>query len=382
MFVGHYKPAYKAGGPIQSISNLVDRLGAEYRFHIITSDRDLNDNLPFPDIRFRRWKQVDGANVYYTSAKEFALWTYWKISNKLTFDVIYLNSLFSYRFSILPAIIWRFFLKHKAPLVIATRGELSPGALEFKKLKKLIYLKSAKILGLYNNVHWQASSVHEKNYIQEWFGESAKIQIANNLAASAKELTNKKKSKQPKAKGFLKIVFLSRISRKKNLDTALKMLNGLIGKVEFNIYGPKEDLEYWAECQDIARNLPNNITVKYCGAIGHDKVRAAMIGNDIFFFPTLGENYGHVILEALCAGNPVLISDQTPWLELEAKGVGWDLPLDNPLKFTEVLQKCIDMDNTDYSRYSHEALSMGLNIAADDHAVEQHRQLFSRKNKA
>ena len=55
--------------------------------------------------------------------------------------------------------------------------------------------------------------------------------------------------------------------------------------------------------------------------------------NDLFFFPAHGENYGHVIAEAMAAGCPVLISDQTAWRNLEEKGAGWDLPLDAPGRF-------------------------------------------------
>jgi glycosyltransferase involved in cell wall biosynthesis len=34
---------------------------------------------------------------------------------------------------------------------------------------------------------------------------------------------------------------------------------------------------------------------------------------DLFAFPTLGENFGHVIFESLRVGTPVLLSDRTPW---------------------------------------------------------------------
>ena len=33
-FVDHYLPGYKAGGPIQSIVNLVENLGDEFEFYL------------------------------------------------------------------------------------------------------------------------------------------------------------------------------------------------------------------------------------------------------------------------------------------------------------------------------------------------------------
>ena len=56
-----------------------------------------------------------------------------------------------------------------------------------------------------------------------------------------------------------------------------------------------------------------------------------MAANDLFFLPTRGENFGHVIAEALSVGTPVLISDQTPWRKLAAVGLGHDLPLAVPV---------------------------------------------------
>ena len=96
----------------------------------------------------------------------------------------------------------------------------------------------------------------------------------------------------------------------------------------------------------------------------------------LFFFPTLGENFGHVIIEALVAGCPILISDQTPWRNLETAGVGWDIPLDQPEKFTELLQQCVDMDNASMQEFSARAMEYGLEKALDADVIRQNRELF------
>ena len=83
-----------------------------------------------------------------------------------------------------------------------------------------------------------------------------------------------------------------------------------------------------------------------------------------------------MILEALCAGCPVLISDQTPWRGLEGKDVGWDLPLDRPEMFRQVLQRCVDMNQGEYAKLSKRAREYGLRITKDDGTVEKNRQLF------
>jgi glycosyltransferase involved in cell wall biosynthesis len=238
-----------------------------------------------------------------------------------------------------------------------------------------MYITVAKALGLYKKAIWQASSEHEEADIRQWFGSDARVVIAPNLPPVI-NATDEPRAVKGKTKGCLNIIFLSRMSRKKNLDGALEMLKRLKGEIQFNIYGPMEDKAYWSECQKIIGSLPEDIKVRYCGSVAHEKVGDVMRGHDIFLFPTLGENFGHVILEALCAGCPVLISDQTPWRDLEKKGVGWDLPLDRPEMLQSVLQKCVDMDQDEYGKWSARAREYGLAVTKDDGVVAQNRKLF------
>ena len=371
----YYLPGYKAGGPIRTLANMVDRLGGEFEFRIVTADRDFDDTESYPGIKIDDWNRVGKADVFYMSPKKRSLRDFRKLLCSSKYDILYLNSFFSPHFTIKPLLLRRLGLIPARPLVIAPRGEFSPGALGLKNLKKRVYITAAKAFGLYKGIIWQASSEHEEDDILRWFGKGARVIIAPNLPPvinAADEL----KAKKGKAKGCLEIIFLSRVSRMKNLDGALKILNGLKGKVQFNIYGPMEDKVYWAGCQKIISGLPENIKVQYCGSVGHDNVGAVIRKHDLFFLPTLGENFSHVILEALCAGCPALISDQTPWRGLEEKGVGWDLPLDKPEMFREVLQKCVDINNDEYVKWSERARGYGVGVTRDDGVVEQNRKLF------
>jgi glycosyltransferase involved in cell wall biosynthesis len=73
-----------------------------------------------------------------------------------------------------------------------------------------------------------------------------------------------------------------------------------------------------------------------------------LLQSHFLLLPTAGENFGYVILEALAAGRPTLISDQTPWRGLSAQSAGWDLPLANRELWQEVIRKCVDMDQEQY----------------------------------
>ena len=59
---------------------------------------------------------------------------------------------------------------------------------------------------------------------------------------------------------------------------------------------------------------------------------------DVFLFPTKGENYGHVIFEALAGGCIPIISDQTPWNDIEQAGCGKVISLSNQRRYIETLQ--------------------------------------------
>ncbi len=63
--VHYYLPGFKAGGPIRSISNLVERLGDEFDLRIIAADRDFRDRKPYTDVVINDWNQVSNARVYY-----------------------------------------------------------------------------------------------------------------------------------------------------------------------------------------------------------------------------------------------------------------------------------------------------------------------------
>jgi len=354
---------------------MVERIGDEFQFKIITADRDSNDDTTYQGITVDGWNRVGKAEVFYMPPKRRSLRGFKKILCSTECDVIYLNSFFSPQFTIKSLLLRKMKIIPDRPFIVAPRGEFSPGALGLKWLKKRIYILFAKALGLYRGVIWQASSENEEADIRRWFGDHVLVIIASNLSQRI-YASNYKSVHHKKIKGRLKIIFLSRISRKKNLDGALKMLKDLKGRVKFNIYGPLGDVGYWAKCWNIMSSLPRNIECQYRGVVQHNQVTSVMMENDLFFLPTLGENFGHVILEAFIASCPVLLSDQTPWRSLEKKGVGWDLSLDQPKHFQTVLTKCLEMDQDDYSKWSKRARRYGIKISQNYEAIEENRRLF------
>lgn len=223
----------------------------------------------------------------------------------------------------------------------------------------------------------------ERKDIERWFPcplktwrYGSRVHIALNLSPAC-SLPENKGAPVRKTSGSLNIIFLSRITAKKNLDYALNVLKELRGTVTFDIYGPIDrDKKYWETCNRIIAELPNNVTVNYKGAIKQNEVRDTFSRYHVFLFPTRGENFGHVIMESLSAGCPVILSDQTPWRDLEEKGVGWDIPLSQPEKFRTVLEQLIEMDEDEFNVYSQHTIKHAIEAANDSNVLEQNRQLF------
>lgn len=374
IIVDYYIPGYKSGGPLRTISNMVEKLGDEFSFKIVTRDRDEGDTEPYKEVEIDQWQPIGKAEVLYLSPQQFSLTGFWKIFSSTEYDVLYLNSFFSPYCTIRSLLLRRLKLTPKKPIIIAPRGEFASSAISSKILKKFLYLAFAKLFGLYSNVIWQASSIYEKKDICRWFGSEGTVHVAPDFPPTIQP--DKLPAQREKSPGKLNCIFLSRIERGKNLNFALKILKEVKKEIQFNIYGPIENKTLWAECKNIIGQLPQNIIVNYCDTVVHEKVLSVMSSHELFFLPTKGENFGHVIIEALIAGCPVLISNRTPWQRLEEKGVGWDLPLDQPKRFKDVLETCVDMDAQTYRQFSGRARAYGLSVTQDQKVIEQNRSLF------
>ncbi|MDT8860306.1 glycosyltransferase family 4 protein [Alkalihalobacillus sp. MEB130] len=377
IMAGYYVPSIKGGGPIQSIKNLVDSLSDKIDFYIVAADRDLGDSEPFSDIKIDEWVEFGKAKVFYTNPSELTWQKTSKIIKNVDCDAIYLNSFFSFKYSIVPMLLKKAKIIPRIPVVIAPRGEFSPGALELKSKKKTLYLSIAKALRIYNDVVWHGTAEIERTHIKQAFSNAPKIIVANNLTPDYSMLNYEKKVE--KKTGELEIIFVSRIHPKKNLIKAIELLKKTDGKIKFNIYGPIEDKAYWEKCEKAVVELPPNIKVLYKGILGRDQIRNAFMGNHIFLFPTLGENFGHVISEALIGGCPVIISDQTPWTNLEKKSIGWDIPLKNDDKFIEALNYCVGLDQDEYETLAKRAFTYGKEGSENLNDKKDTMKLFNIK---
>lgn len=378
VFVNLYLPGFHGGGPVRSIANLVEALGDEFDFRIVTADRDINDKSAYPGIAIGAWNRVGKARVYYADKHALGWFALRRLLRETPYDLVYLNSYFHATFSLKPLLLrWLHQTAH-VPLVIAPRGEFSPGAIAIKSWRKHLFIALAHCAGWYRGARWQASTSDEIQDIHRVTGapQTAILEARNLVATSGSPPKLSRPAPAQNQAGRLRVCFLSRISEKKNLDFALRVLAQASTPIDFDIYGPTDDQAYWSRCQTLIAALPANVSARYGGAVRPEQVRATIAAYDILFVPTKGENFGHVFIEAWSAGVPVLISDCTPWRDLHDKRLGWDLPLAAPDAFVQALASANAMSAEETSAVRQSCVAFASTLAGDTEAIAANRQLF------
>lgn len=372
---GQYWPGYKGGGPIRSCINMIENLNGEFEFYVITSDRDFKAKESYDNVKINQWNRIGNALVYYMSENKQSLNDFQRIINSIDYDILYLNGFFSPIYTIRPLILNRLNRLKNKNIVITPRGDFS-GGLEVKKFKKYLYIFIVKLIGLYKNLKWHATSTLEGDDIKRIF-PNAKVITISNLAS---KIVNKKiyKKKQDRK---VEMFFISRISEKKNLLKSLDILKRIKinGEINYDIFGPIEDKIYWEKCKELIKEMPRNITVTYKGEILHNDVANTLEKYHCLFFTTMGENYGHVIVEALSEGCLLLISDTTPWRQLEKEEIGWDIGLNNDKNYEEAINILLEMSEIEFNCRANKAVSYIIRNSNNYEEITQYINMLNNE---
>ncbi|MEP6010747.1 MAG: glycosyltransferase, partial [Parasphingorhabdus sp.] len=269
----------------------------------------------------------------------------------------------------------------RAKFVLAIRGQLSDGAMSIRARQKQLLLKLFKIFAVLRGLVIQISSEKERVDFEKQLGAdfikrtNINIMVAENISMSSGTLIEG----QPfpsETTGRLNLSLLGRVAPIKNIDFAIETLKYVRTPVDLEITGLCEDQNYWQICQDLVQTLPDHVTVNFSGPVSPAMIPDMLNQKDLFFSPTKGENYGHAIAEALGVGLPVLISDQTPWIELDKIGVGWDLPIDDPKIFAEKIDAFSKIEPAERRQIKLRCLEYATEKLNNKKIVDNNRRLF------
>ncbi len=376
VFTQWFAPGFRAGGPIRSTTNLVALLQSRFDIRVITSDRDLGCDAPYPGVVADEWlPHGPTAHVMYVSPRKQSLGDVRSIITDTAPDCIYLNSMFSPLFTLAP-LWWRWRGQRAAKMVVAPRGELLAGAMQFKRLKKTALLRALRASGIARTLDFHATDDQERAAIIRLVGaDPDRVRVILNVPEQPATVA----AATEKTSGHARLLFLSRVAPKKNLvfllDTLRDIPDGV--SIHLTIAGPVEDAGYWQRCREAIAALPKHVTATAIGPVEHHRVRELIAEHHCFVLPTFGENYGHGIIEALGTGRPVIISDQTPWRRLHDHGAGWDLPLTEPTAFTRAITRIAAMEQGEYDKMADAALALARRTTHHTTLVDSYSALFS-----
>mgnify|MGYP002622929197 CR=1 FL=1 len=347
IFADWFLPGYKAGGPIKSIKNLITFLKNEYDFFVVTSDKDFGDKESYPNIKLNEWIETTDYQIYYADSNHQSKSNFSKLIHEVSPSFIYINGVFSPKFSIIPLLVSKKIKSAKT--IVAPRGMLGSGALKIKSKKKKIFLILAKARGIYKSIFWHATTSEEAMDVQKLFGKNASIRVAENLPAKHNFNLENKPDKNP-----TKFIFCSRICEKKNLLFAINVFSKVNPSLNFvfDIYGPIEDDKYWDKCQSIIQSKLLQSKITYKRELTPNEVYSVHEKYHFYILPTFHENYGHSIVEAMQSGCVPIISNNTPWVNLKEKKVGWAIPLEEKSSYIKAIENAINMSNQEYSELS------------------------------
>ena len=369
-----YLPGFRGGGKPVAVRNLTKALAGDFTFKLMTANHDLGDRVPYRDVPSNRWTRCEALEAVYIDPHRDALRAVRTMLSDAEYDVLYLNSIFSRAFAIVPLMLRKFGAVPERTTIIAPRGELGASALGVKARRKRSFLAMARALGLFRGIVWHASGAGEADDIRALIGTGVRIRTAADIPNP--EWRKWQPPGYAKSRGRLEVLFFSRITPVKNLHLAIEALRGVKGEVVFRIAGPIDDSQYWSRCRRQIVTLGSNILTEYSGPIVSSEVRSMLQRHGLLLLPTAGESFGFAILEALAAGCPVLIGDRTRWTNLADHGVGWDLPVARIDLMRAAIQACVDMGPEAHRAMSLRARAYAQRYLACDDSISRHVTMF------
>tara|TARA_Y100001954_G_scaffold24333_1_gene22173 strand:- start:10676 stop:11830 length:1155 start_codon:yes stop_codon:yes gene_type:complete len=372
-----FLPGTKSGGPVRSYANIIAHFKNEYDFYIITRDTDYCEVIPYTSIESDAWNRYNqNTQIYYISSKNLNIKNLKEIYTSKPFDIALINGIYSLYFSVLPLLLLRSYPIKK---IVSPRGMLNSQAFSSKRKKKKIFLFLAKVIGLYKKIFFHATNKIEATCIENELGANTTVIIAPNLP---RLVSNRKQKHSIKNEGVLNLVSIARISKEKGTLTALEGILACTNlkkvKINFHLYGTLYDIQYWEKCKSIIKLLPRHVEVVYKGNLASEKVLSTLETYDFLLMPSEGENFGHSILESFSAGTPVIISDNTPWRDLEEKKIGWDVSLKSPKNLQYVLDLAINMRQNEYRKWSTNAFNFAIEFCNNKEILKANRALFNK----
>ena len=208
--------------------------------------------------------------------------------------------------------------KNNIPYVYSTRGCLEPFAFGMKSYKKKVAMFLFQDKDLRKAACLHATATQEAENLRNLGYTNPIAVIPNGIDLSRFSVSSQKQEGKKR-----KLLFVSRIHRKKGIDMLIKAWNMLddsfYNEWELDIVGNKQDKQYYNELVAMAQCGDVVFSGELWGQDLINKYNEA----DLYILPTHSENFGIVVAEALACGVPVITTTGAPWQVVEERKCGW-----------------------------------------------------------
>lgn len=311
--LGNFLPM-ESSGPSASLGSILFKVaeaegGKNWRFHCAT-----------PASLDRRYSPVETL-IHRRTLFRYLLWLLFVlVGPRARPQIFWVQSIFYWR-SLLAILT----LSLRFPVVISPRGELDSAALSYRPVAKHLVIAILQTLVRFRGqkLGWIVTSHREKEEVENCFldGLSQVIMFKNKYSVqyiSYLEASCSEASEVQNIDG-LRIGTLGRLHPKKNISFLIDAVKALplseAGQASWvlDICGDGPDKR---TLLDQAEASAISDLVHFRGEITGRQKLSWYESVDVFVLPSLGENFGNVVVEAGLSGCVVLASDATPWEEL------------------------------------------------------------------
>ncbi len=332
-----YKPAYRVGGPILSVSAAAEELVRRgHRVSVVTAAADLDQPL---DVPLNQAVNVEGVEVWYFQPdtrlqralpfipylSQSAGFLYSRLMRaaveRLVPEVEIVHTHVPYVYPVLAA--GRAAIRHKKPLVYHQRGAYLPGALRYRGLKKRVYISLFECPLMRRATTLVALTQAEMRSYRALGIKTPCRVIPNGIDVSLY-------SQPPETQDLnlpddcLPILFLGRLHPTKGADRLLEaftLVHERIPKAVLVLAGP-DQIGLGREFRRMAKERKLQDKVLFPGMVSGSRKLALLHRAVLFCLPSQTEGFSMAILEALASATPVLLSPECNFPEVEAAGAG------------------------------------------------------------
>jgi len=340
LFAVHgYKPAYKIGGPIESVSAIAERLVERgHSVSVFTTNSNLTEDL---DVPLDEPISVDGVNVWYFKRNDFL--------KRILFFAPYFSRSIGYLYAprmrkALDALVpevdiihthlpfvypthaaGRAAIRHNKPLFYHQRGVFDPERLKFRSWKKKLFIRLFE-LPLLKKARCLIALTEAERESYRSLGVNTNCTVITNGIDVEKYWQNlppKWEEKLTFAANAQVILFMGRLHPVKGADRLIEAFLAIkdrfpravlvcAGPDEFKI----EDRLKKHSFDDLSGR------VFFPGMVTGDYKKALLARANIFSLPSDAEGFSMAVLEAMASKTAVILSPGCHFNEVESYGAG------------------------------------------------------------